>query len=119
MLKAYRKFCWDNFCHYDCYLWFLNMIITKKIIEQKEIEVIENIFCSSCKCSCKFGTNRFEYALLSVDWGWDSSQPDINYKLYLCEKCTNSVIKYLKIDFESVFERKNYDLEQEPDKIET
>lgn len=68
-----------------------------KIFEKQNIEtaVIVDITCDSCGKSCKTDYG-FETLKLSTHWGFMSDKDLEQWEAYLCEKCVDEKLGFIK-----------------------
>jgi len=69
-------------------------------IKTKEIKVIGDIVCDSCKKSCRAGEDEYsyEYAILKWSWGYYSGKDGWYGEAFICEECFDKVVELLGID---------------------
>lgn len=75
----------------------------KKILKINK-EIVTDILCDCCGESCmtqefKIDGNTarsFEYMRLSADWGYDSNKDLEKWEAFLCEKCVDEKLLFIK-----------------------
>jgi hypothetical protein len=70
----------------------------RKEQETQNIEVVKDILCNKCGNSCKgLEPQSFEFALLSVHWGYGSTNRDGEvHEAHLCQTCWEEIVKEFK-----------------------
>lgn len=74
------------------------MITHKEVVEERRIEVVDDVICNKCGKSCLVGDPAdfatFEYATLGEHWGFLGGDFDRDH--HLCRGCTDEIIATFK-----------------------
>ena len=74
------------------------MIKHKEVVEERRIEVVEDVICDKCGKSCLRDNPddfaSFEYAILGEHWGFLGGDFDREHHLY--RECTDEIISTFK-----------------------
>lgn len=69
------------------------MIKTKKVIEEKEVEYIEDIICNKCGNLCpQLFPGQIECATLYASWGYGSRRDGSLEEAHICPDCYEDLI---------------------------